>query len=94
MLSHILLNNTKDEVIKAMNFSQIRPLAFSQNGANYLRQIKKSCPLPITTKILNKKDPMYHIEAKATSLIGLVDPELIVKEKKSIPYIKRTHELI
>ena len=92
MLSHILLNNTKDEVIKAMHFSQIRPLAFSQNGANYLRQIKKSCPLPITTKILDKKDPMYHIEAKATSLIGLVDPELIVKEKKSIPYIKRTHE--
>ena len=92
MLSHILLNNTKDEVIKAMNFSQIRPLAFSKEGANYLRQIKKSCPLPITTKILNKKDPMYHIEAKATSLIGLVDPELIVKEKKSIPYIKRTHE--
>ncbi|MGN1390815.1 MAG: nucleotidyltransferase [Sharpea porci] len=92
MLAHILLNNTKEEVTKAMHFSQIRPLAFSQNGANYLRQIKKSCPLPITTKILNKKDPMYHIEAKATSLIGLVDSELIVKEKKSIPYIKRTHE--
>lgn len=92
MLAHILLNNSKEEVIQAMHFSQIRPLAFSQDGANYLRQIKKSCPLPITTKILNKKDPMYHIEAKATNLIGLVDQELLVKEKKSIPYIKRTQE--
>ncbi|MDY5279645.1 nucleotidyltransferase [Sharpea porci] len=92
MLAHILLNNSKEEVLQAMHFSQIRPLAFSQDGANYLRQIKKSCPLPITTKILNKKDPMYHIEAKATNLIGLVDQELLVKEKKSIPYIKRTQE--
>lgn len=92
MLAHILLNNSKEEVIQAMHFSQIRPLAFSQDGANYLRQIKKSSPLPITTKILNKKDPMYHIEAKATNLIGLVDQELLVKEKKSIPYIKRTQD--
>ena len=92
MLAHILLNNSKEEVLQAMHFSQIRPLAFSQDGAIYLRQIKKSCPLPITTKILNKKDPMYHIEAKATNLIGLVDQELLVKEKKSIPYIKRTQE--
>lgn len=92
MLAHILLNNSKEEVLQAMNFSQIRPLAFSQDGAIYLRQIKKSCPLPITTKILNKKDPMYHIETKATNLIGLVDQELLVKEKKSIPYIKRTQE--
>ena len=92
MLAHILLNNSKEEVLQAMHFLQIRPLAFSQDGANYLRQIKKSCPLPITTKILNKKDPMYHIEAKATNLIGLVDQELLVKEKKSIPYIKRTQE--
>lgn len=92
MLAHILLNNSKEEVLQAMHFSQIRPLAFSQDGANYLRQIKKSCPLPITTKILNKKDPMYHIEAKATNLIGLVDQELLVKEKKSIPYIKRTQD--
>lgn len=90
MLAHILLNNSKEEVLQAMHFSQIRPLAFSQDGAIYLRQIKKNCPLPITTKILNKKDPMYHIEAKATNLIGLVDQELLVKEKKSIPYIKRT----
>lgn len=92
MLSHILLSNTKDEVIRAMHFSQIRPLAFSKEGAHYLRQIKKSCPLPITTKILDKKDPMYHIETKATNLIGLVDQELVEKEKKSIPYIKRTHD--
>lgn len=92
MLAHILLNNSKEEVLQAMHFSQIRPLAFSQDGAIYLRQIKKSCPLPITTKILNKKDPMYHIEAKATNLIGLVDQELLVKEKKSIPYIKRTQD--
>ena len=35
---------------------------------------------------------MYHIEAKATNLIGLVDQELLVKEKKSIPYIKRTQD--
>lgn len=55
VIFNILLGISKDEVVNAKNY--IRVLGFSDEGANYLKEIKKNevCKLPIITNI-NKED--------------------------------------
>jgi len=57
-LTDILLHIRKDDILHAKNY--IRVLAFSENGAKYLKEIKKkeTCPLPIITNI-NKEGDKY-----------------------------------
>ena len=55
VIFNILLGISKDEVVNAKNY--IRVLGFSDEGANYLKEIKinEVCKLPIITNI-NKED--------------------------------------
>ena len=88
MLIHILMNNTKDQIIKAMNLDYVRILKMSNSGQVYLNKIKKSSEYKIVTNFSSHYHPALEIEFKATKLLSCLskDPHnLIMLEYKSIP---------
>ena len=88
MLIHILMNNTKDEIIKAMNLDYVRILKMSNNGQAYLNKIKKSSEYKIVTNFSSHYHPALEIEFKATKLLSCLSKNprnLIMLEYKSIP---------
>lgn len=87
MIIHLLLNNTKDEIKKAMNIDYLRILACSKNGREYLKILKKTNDYNLVSNYTSYTHPALDIEAKATSLISLINKD-INEEYKYYPYIK------
>ncbi len=67
MFIHILTSFTKEEGRIYKEPTYIRILGFNHKGRQYLKKIKKNCPLPILTKY-QAGYPMLEIESR-TSLI-------------------------
>lgn len=91
MIIHILMQNTKEDIIKAMDIDYIRILAMNIQGRNYLKLIKKTCPYKIISNFSNYKHPALNLEFKATKLLSLLnsDSNKIIKEEyQNHPYIK------
>jgi len=80
MLLHILTSYTKEKR-KQIKLDYIRILGFNKNGQNYLKKIKKECPLPLITKY-QKDQPTMQFEYQITLLYAyfLKDETLITKE--------------
>ncbi len=88
MLIHILMQNTKDDIKKAMNLDYIRILAMNDTGRNYLSNYKKIASYPIITNISRYHHPALNIEVKATQLLALQSNKDIIKEEYAhIPYL-------
>lgn len=91
MIIHILMNNTKDEIIKAMKLDYIRILKMNDQGQAYLNKIKKSCEYQLVTNFSSYHHPALDIEFKATKLLSCISnhPHNLIKaEYKSIPITK------
>lgn len=88
MLIHILMNNTKDQIIDAMQINYIRILKMNNNGQSYLNKIKKSCEYKLITNFSSYHHSALDIEFKATKLLSCLSSnpnKLIELEYKSIP---------
>lgn len=88
MLIHILMNNHKNEIIKAMDIDYIRILKMNERGQAYLNKIKKSCEYKLITNFSSHHHPALEIEFKATKLLSCLSNNpnhLITLEYKSIP---------
>lgn len=88
MLIHILMNNTKDEIMKAMNLDYIRILKMNNNGQAYLNKIKKSCEYKLVTNFSSHHHLALQLEFKATKLLSCLSKkpiQLIELEYRSIP---------
>lgn len=88
MLIHILMNNTKDEIMEAMNLDYIRILKMNSNGQAYLNRLKKNCEYKLVANFSSYDHPALQLEFKATKLLSCLskDPNhLIMLEYKSIP---------
>lgn len=91
MLIHILMNNTKEFVLNAMNLDYIRILKMNSTGQGYLNKLKKSCEYRLVTNFSSYQHPALDLEFKATKLLSCLsnDPQhLIELEYKSIPITK------
>lgn len=91
MLVHILMNNTKNEIIKAMKLDYIRILKMNAQGQAYLSKIKKSCEYQLITNFSSYHHPALDLEFKATKLLSCISKhpqDLIKAEYKSIPITK------
>lgn len=88
MLIHILMNNTKAQIIDAMQINYIRILKMNNNGQSYLNKIKKSCEYKLITNFSSYHHSALDIEFKATKLLSCLSSnpnKLIELEYKSIP---------
>ncbi|MCI9130896.1 nucleotidyltransferase [Thomasclavelia cocleata] len=88
MLIHILMNNTKDQIINAMHLNYIRILKMNNNGQAYLNKIKKVCEYKLITNFSSYTHPALDLEFKATKLLSClsINPNKLVElEYKSIP---------
>lgn len=88
MIIHILMHNTKTEIIHATNVDYLRILAMSSNGRQYLKAIKKVCPYKIVTNFSSYSHPALDLEFKATKLYACLfeqQNEIIASEYKNIP---------
>lgn len=91
MLVHILMNNTKNEIIKAMKLDYIRILKMNAQGQAYLNKIKKSSEYQLITNFSSYHHPALDLEFKATKLLSCISKhpqDLIKAEYKSIPITK------
>lgn len=86
MLTHILLNNTKEEVKAAMAIDYIRLLAFNDRGRKLIKMRKGQTDFKLITSINAYDHPALAIERKAALLLSLVDATQKEKEYRSIPY--------
>ena len=56
--------------------SYIRPLAFNENGAKILKEIKENSPLTVASRgAILKNDPVFQLECRATDLYSLIRGE-------------------
>ena len=88
MLIHILMNNTKDQIINAMHLNYIRILKMNNNGQAYLNKIKKVCEYKLITNFSSYTHPAIDLEFIATKLLSClsINPNKLVElEYKSIP---------
>lgn len=88
MLIHVLMNNSKTEIVTAMNIDYIRVLKMNDIGQKYLNKIKKHCLYKIITNFSSYRHPALDIEFKATKLLSCLSNKpnkLIELEYKSIP---------
>lgn len=88
MLIHILMNNTKNQIIDAMQVNYIRVLKMNNNGQTYLNKIKRTCEYKLITNFSSYAHPALDIEFKATKLLSCLSAnpnKLIELEYKSIP---------
>ena len=91
MLIHILMQNTKEDIKKAMDIDYIHILSMNEKGRTYLNLIKKQCPYVIVTNVSRYQHPALTIEHKATKLLSLLSTQpqdIIKKEYSHIPYLK------
>jgi len=87
MIVHLLMNNQKQDIQKAMNVNYLRILASNQKGRTYLKQLKKKTSYILVSNYSSYHHPALDIEAKATSLISIINKEEEL-EYKHYPYIK------
>lgn len=87
MIIHILMNNKKQEIQDAMNIDYLKILACNQKGREYLKQLKKKTSYTLVSNFSSHSHPALSIEAKATSLISMINKDEI-PEYKHYPYIK------
>lgn len=87
MIIHLLMNNTKEEINNAMNVTYLRILALSNKGREYLKILKKISDYTIVSNFSSHNHKALDMEAKATSLISLINKD-VKEEYKYHPYIK------
>lgn len=91
MFLHILCSFTKEEANMCKDIHYIRVLGFNDVGRNYLKNIKKSCDIPIITNFSSMKDIMLDIEFRVNVVysLGFDDKQNIVDmEYMSKPIMK------
>lgn len=87
MLIHILMKNTKEDIIEAMDLDFIRILAMNENGREYLNKVKKKLSFHLITNFTKHHHKALDIELKATKLLSIIShTNIIDKEFSSIPY--------
>ena len=93
MLTHILTSFTKKEAAKMTDVEYIRILGFTNQGQNYLNQIKKEVKLPLVTNFSSLKSRMLDVEQRTTNVYASILNEedkidMMTSEYKNKP-IKR-----
>lgn len=89
MLNHILCSFTKEENDEIKKLEYIRILGFTENGREYLNEIKDSIELPILNKYDTKKYKALEIEKRVTDIYSNIYDNIIDQEIKNKPiYIK------
>lgn len=89
MLNHILCSFTKEENDKIKKLEYIRILGFTENGREYLNEIKDNIELPILNKYDTKKYKALEIEKRVTDIYSNIYDNIIDQEIKNKPiYIK------
>jgi predicted nucleotidyltransferase len=72
MCVHILMNTRKEDMWKSMKApSYIRLLGMSENGRNYLSQIKKDLSLPLISKVGANVQELLAFDLLATRTYGI-----------------------
>lgn len=86
MIIHILMNNKKEDIRKAMDIDYIRILSMNEKGREYLNIIKKDLNFTLVSNISRYSHPALDIELKAARLLSLIgNEELDEMERKHIP---------
>ncbi len=87
MFIHILLNIQKNDVKKRKEINYLRVLGFDKLGREYLKKIKKECPIPIITKYSDINDDNLTFELHTAFIYHMIinNPNLNITELKSIP---------
>lgn len=89
MLNHILCSFAKEENDKIKKLEYIRILGFTENGREYLNEIKDEIKLPILNKYDTKKYKALEIEKRITDIYSNIYDNIIDQEIKNKPiYIK------
>lgn len=81
MLTHILVNFTKEEAEYNKAIKYIRILGFNNLGQQYLNKIKKEITIPIITKYSRYNHELLKLELRSTYVYASVFGE---KEKKAL----------
>lgn len=89
MFIHILLNNRKEDIQKAMDIDYIRLLALSSKGQSYIKRAKKNTDFIILSNITKHESKALDIERKGSDLLDLIDHISSDLEYKTIPYMKK-----
>lgn len=89
MLNHILCSFTKEENKQIQKLEYIRILGFTENGRNYLNEIKDEIKLPILNKYDTKKYKALEIEKRITEIYSNTYTDILDDEIRNKPiYIK------
>ena len=89
MLNHILCSFTKEENDQVKKLEYIRILGFTENGREYLNEIKDEIKLPILNKYDTKKYKTLEIEKRVTEIYSNVYTDILDLEIRNKPiYIK------
>lgn len=92
MMIHILMNNTKTEIERAMHVDYLRILSMNQIGQRYLNILKKQCDYHIIANFTSYKHPALSLELKATTLLSHLvkhkQNDFIKQEYYNHPYKK------
>ena len=87
MFIHILLNIKKEDILKRKQINYLRILGFSNNGRDYLKEIRKKISIPLITNYRDINDDNLSFERNVSmiyhSIINRNDLNII--ELKSIP---------
>ena len=90
MLNHILCSFTKEENNQTKNLEYIRILGFTEQGKQYLNEIKNDIKLPILNKYDTKKYKTLEIELRATQIYSLIYEDILKQEIQNKPIYKKT----
>lgn len=92
MLTHILLQNTKTDILQAIDTDYIRILKMNDRGQKYLNTIKKNLEKKLVTNLKQHHHPALDLEIKATRLLSLLDHDIYINELKNIPIDKKDQD--
>ena len=85
MLNHILCSFTKEENNQTKNLEYIRILGFTEQGKQYLNEIKNDIKLPILNKYDTKKYKTLEIEKRVTDIYSLIYEDITKEEIQNKP---------
>lgn len=91
MIIHILMNNSKDEVLESMDIDYVRVLGMNGTGKAYLNKIKKAMRATLVSTFKSHKHSALALELRAAKLYSCVTSnpnQTSKKEYSQIPIIK------
>ncbi|MHC5267956.1 nucleotidyltransferase [Enterococcus sp. LJL98] len=89
LCTYVLLGITQEEVHGAWDKKHLSVLGMNEKGKAYLKQIKKSCPYPILSRIGKKEGQTYDLTVRCDTIYALANDQIFEQNYGRSPIIKK-----